>query len=178
MDVSNEESSAMGINESGIVDYAKKAGFEVRKSTTIKMASGVGAARLLALADCHIPSPMTHPTFPSFLFLDSCSTCWDLLRTHIFPRTPPILYISQTVIPFKKPTSEPSKTFLIITIRCKKFPKKRYFFLTFAYVQLFFIFCAYVQLFFFAFFFKFFLTNLFKYRYPTLRESSSIKYVN
>ncbi|KAL4555173.1 hypothetical protein LXL04_037784 [Taraxacum kok-saghyz] len=27
------------------------------------------------------------------------------------PRTPPISYISQTVIPFKKPTSEPSKTF-------------------------------------------------------------------
>ncbi|KAL4589294.1 hypothetical protein LXL04_002200 [Taraxacum kok-saghyz] len=26
------------------------------------------------------------------------------------PRTPPISYISQTVIPFKKPTSEPSKT--------------------------------------------------------------------
>ncbi|KAL4573970.1 hypothetical protein LXL04_020792 [Taraxacum kok-saghyz] len=33
------------------------------------------------------------------------------------PRTSPISYISQTVIPFKKPTSEPSKTFLIITIR-------------------------------------------------------------
>ncbi|KAL4562953.1 hypothetical protein LXL04_026984 [Taraxacum kok-saghyz] len=64
MDVSNEESSAMGNNEPGILvepkpedglkfrsyheayvfykDYAKKAGFEVRKSTTIKMASGVG----------------------------------------------------------------------------------------------------------------------------------------
>ncbi|KAL4589670.1 hypothetical protein LXL04_002578 [Taraxacum kok-saghyz] len=46
--------------------------------------------------------------------------CWDLLRTHIFPRTrelPPISYISQTVIPFKKPTSGLSKTFIIIKIR-------------------------------------------------------------
>ncbi|KAL4572687.1 hypothetical protein LXL04_019469 [Taraxacum kok-saghyz] len=33
------------------------------------------------------------------------------------PRTPPISYISQTVIPFKKPTSGPSKTFKMITIR-------------------------------------------------------------
>ncbi|KAL4580340.1 hypothetical protein LXL04_016530 [Taraxacum kok-saghyz] len=33
------------------------------------------------------------------------------------PRTPTISYIFQTVIPFKNPTSEPSKTFLIITIR-------------------------------------------------------------
>ncbi|KAL4580251.1 hypothetical protein LXL04_016437 [Taraxacum kok-saghyz] len=42
MDVSNEDSSAMGMNELGIVDYAKKSGFEVHKSTTIKMARGVG----------------------------------------------------------------------------------------------------------------------------------------
>ncbi|KAL4588916.1 hypothetical protein LXL04_001816 [Taraxacum kok-saghyz] len=33
------------------------------------------------------------------------------------PRTPPISYISQTVIPFKKPTSEPSKTFRMNKIR-------------------------------------------------------------
>ncbi|KAL4591963.1 hypothetical protein LXL04_004940 [Taraxacum kok-saghyz] len=33
------------------------------------------------------------------------------------PRTPPISYISQTVIPFKKSTSGPSKTFKMITIR-------------------------------------------------------------
>ncbi|KAL4577201.1 hypothetical protein LXL04_013306 [Taraxacum kok-saghyz] len=33
------------------------------------------------------------------------------------PRTPSISYISQTVIPFKKPTSGPSKTFKMITIR-------------------------------------------------------------
>ncbi|KAL4586136.1 hypothetical protein LXL04_010767 [Taraxacum kok-saghyz] len=33
------------------------------------------------------------------------------------PRTPPISYISQTIIPFKKPTSEPSKTFIINKIR-------------------------------------------------------------
>ncbi|KAL4590181.1 hypothetical protein LXL04_003105 [Taraxacum kok-saghyz] len=33
------------------------------------------------------------------------------------PRTPPISYISQTVIPFKKPTSGPSKTFIIIIVR-------------------------------------------------------------
>ncbi|KAL4560909.1 hypothetical protein LXL04_033065 [Taraxacum kok-saghyz] len=33
------------------------------------------------------------------------------------PRTPPISYISQTVIPFKKPTSEPFKTFRMNKIR-------------------------------------------------------------
>ncbi|KAL4555364.1 hypothetical protein LXL04_037982 [Taraxacum kok-saghyz] len=36
----------------------------------------------------------------------------DLLKTHIFPRTSPISYISQTVIPFKKPTSGLFKTYL------------------------------------------------------------------
>ncbi|KAL4574543.1 hypothetical protein LXL04_021376 [Taraxacum kok-saghyz] len=33
------------------------------------------------------------------------------------PRTLPIFYISQIVIPFKKPTSVPSKTFIMIKIR-------------------------------------------------------------
>ncbi|KAL4584194.1 hypothetical protein LXL04_008786 [Taraxacum kok-saghyz] len=56
------------------------------------------------------------------------------------PRTPPISYISQTVIPFKKPTSEPSKTGFetkqktvhICTKKslhiCKVFGKKKSFF--------------------------------------------------
>ncbi|KAL4569319.1 hypothetical protein LXL04_024955 [Taraxacum kok-saghyz] len=55
------------------------------------------------------------------------------------PRTPPISYISQTVIPFKKPTSEPSKTGFETkqkTVRictkkkfiCKVFGKKKSFF--------------------------------------------------
>ncbi|KAL4587855.1 hypothetical protein LXL04_000729 [Taraxacum kok-saghyz] len=40
------------------------------------------------------------------------------------PRTPPISYISQTVIPFKKPTSEPSKT-----LKFERFlaPRSRFF---------------------------------------------------
>ncbi|KAL4567393.1 hypothetical protein LXL04_022976 [Taraxacum kok-saghyz] len=61
-----------------------------------------------------------------FIFLDIniFMNCWDLLRTHIFPRTPPISYISQTVIPFKKPTSEPSKT-----LKFERFlaPRSRFF---------------------------------------------------
>ncbi|KAL4592482.1 hypothetical protein LXL04_005479 [Taraxacum kok-saghyz] len=51
------------------------------------------------------------------------------------PRTPPISYISQTVISFKKPTSGPSKTFIMIKTRqkknlhiCKVFEKKSRFF--------------------------------------------------
>ncbi|KAL4578750.1 hypothetical protein LXL04_014881 [Taraxacum kok-saghyz] len=40
-------------------------------------------------------------------------------NSYIFenPRTPPISYISQTVITFKKPTLGSSKTFIIIIIR-------------------------------------------------------------
>ncbi|KAL4583001.1 hypothetical protein LXL04_007565 [Taraxacum kok-saghyz] len=46
--------------------------------------------------------------------------------------------ISQTVIPFKKLPSGPSKTFIIILIRRKKIPKNNIFFIfIFAYVQLF-----------------------------------------
>ncbi|KAL4582868.1 hypothetical protein LXL04_007429 [Taraxacum kok-saghyz] len=47
------------------------------------------------------------------------------------PRTPPISYISQTVISFKKPTSEPSKTYLSV-FETKSYTYARFFFCIYA----------------------------------------------
>ncbi|KAL4565985.1 hypothetical protein LXL04_030094 [Taraxacum kok-saghyz] len=76
------------------------------------------------------------------------------------PRTPPILYISQTVIRLKKPTSGPFKTIIIIIIRSKFFPKKRYFYFNFYICATFFFFFFFFFCIRATFFCAFFFTTL------------------
>ncbi|KAL4589597.1 hypothetical protein LXL04_002505 [Taraxacum kok-saghyz] len=80
--------------------------------------------------------------------------CWDLLRTHIFPRpenSPNFLYLPNRYS-FQKTDFGTLQNVFNHYNSLKKISEKTIFFLTFAYVQLFFIFCAYVQLFFCVFF--------------------------
>ncbi|KAL4560409.1 hypothetical protein LXL04_032560 [Taraxacum kok-saghyz] len=83
--------------------------------------------------------------------------CWDLLRTHIFPRTrelPNFLYLPKRYS-FQKTDFETLQNVHNDCNSLKKNSEKRYLFLTFAYVQLFLFFLHICKLFYTYFFSKF-----------------------